>query len=117
MTCEHVQPGLIGYLLGAIDDDARVALEDHLPTCPACVVELMALKRALDGGLDGPAPPAAAHVRLRAAIAAELRPRPRRRWERSLAFALAAVAVLAAVQVTRVVTGGPGHAPLQVRGT
>ena len=114
MTCERIEPALTGYHFGALDEDERRAVEAHLPGCPACVTALVALKRAIETGEDGPRPSPALHARLRGAVARELglvEP-PRRRWERPAALAFAFAALLAAMFATQSITEGPGTAPL-----
>jgi anti-sigma factor RsiW len=114
MTCERIEPALTGYHFGVLDDGERRAVEAHLPGCSACVTALVALKRAIETGEDGPRPSPALRARLRADVARELglvEP-PRRRWERPLAFAFALAALLVAMGATRSITEGPGTAPL-----
>lgn len=114
--CAALRPELVPYCLGEVADDVRGRLEQHLPGCPACVAELLALKRAIDLGDPAARPSDVARARLRAAVAAEIGAAPRRRWERPLAFALAASAVLAAALATRSVTAGPGAPPVGAPG-
>jgi anti-sigma factor RsiW len=112
MTCERTRAALIAYHFGVATDEERNAIEAHLPACSACVVELVTLKRAIE--VDDARPSPAARDRLRAAVAAELQPRARRRWERPLAFAFAAAAIVAAMFATQSMTTGPGAPPLGV---
>jgi anti-sigma factor RsiW len=119
MPCDQIQPALVGYCLSAVEPGEREAIEAHLPGCARCVAELVALKRAIDLAEEAPRPSDAARARLRAAVVAELRPAPspRRRWERPLAFAFAAVATLFAMNAVRVMTADPARAPAAPAGT
>jgi anti-sigma factor RsiW len=124
MTCDELRSELIPYHFGEVPDGTRRLLEAHLPGCPACVTELLSLKRAIEVAEDAPRPSDVARARLRAAVAAEIGAGepgraggvvgagPRRRWERPLAFAFAASAVLAAMVAMRSLTSGPGAPPL-----
>jgi anti-sigma factor RsiW len=114
MRCEEIEPALTGYHFAALSDDERRAVEAHLPTCPACVTALVALKRAIETGEDGPAPSPALRARLRGDVARELglAEAPRRRWERPVAFAFAASVLLAALFATRSIAEADGTPPL-----
>ena len=111
--CDGLRPELIPYCFGEVAGEVRGRLEAHLPGCPACVGELLALKRALETGDPDARPSEVARARLRAAVAVAVGAAPRRRWERPLAFAVAASAVLAAMLATRSITAGPGEPPLR----
>jgi anti-sigma factor RsiW len=117
MSCNEIRPGLIAYHFNVAAPEERAAIEAHLPACRACIAELIALKRAIELGEDGPRPSTAARDRLRQAVAGALRgPEPRRRWwDRPVAFAFAGSAVLAAMFAMHVLTSGPGEAPGAVR--
>jgi anti-sigma-K factor RskA len=91
------------YALNALDDDDRVAFEEHLADCPQCAVQLAELRDAAAALAYVPetvAPPAALRSRILETARAErpnvvpLRPRPARTWGLG---AVAAVAVAAAV--------------------
>ena len=112
MTCDELRPELIPYHFGEVSDDTRRRLEAHLPGCPACVTELLSLKRAIETADDAARPSDVARARLRAAVASAVGAAPRRRWERPLAFAFAASAVLASMFAMRTMTSGPGAPPL-----
>ena len=112
MTCDEIRPELIPYHFGEVSAETRRRLEEHLPGCPGCVTELLSFKRAIETADEGPAPSELARARLRAAVAREVGAAPRRRWERPLAFAFAASAVLAAMAAMRTMTDGPGAPPL-----
>ncbi len=112
MTCEAIERELVGYLFVTLDAETRAKVEEHLVGCAACVRALVELKRALEDGDDAPAPSPTARRRLRASVARELGlgAKPRRFWERPVAFAVAASAVLAAGAATRALTA-PATAP------
>ena len=112
-SCDALRLELIPYCFGEVAEEVRGRLEAHLPGCPACVAELLALKRALETGDPAARPSDVARARLRAAAAVAVGAAPRRRWERPLAFAFAASAVLAAMLATRSITEGPGEPPLR----
>ena len=118
MTCTRTEPELVGYHFGLLADDVRAVVESHLVSCGACLRAFIDLKRALEIGEVGPLPSMAAHARLRLAAATELGVRPgaltgvkRGRWERPLAFAIAASLVLVANGATRAMTSGSGSPP------
>lgn len=128
MTCREIEPDLVGYHFGVLDDRERAAVESHLVSCPDCVAAFVALKRAIEIGEQAARPSDAARARLRAAVAAELglgvRPAhaPRRWWERPVALAVAASVVAVASATTNELTSGPGSPPYalstgQVSGT
>jgi anti-sigma factor RsiW len=112
MTCDEIRSELIPYHFGEVPAETRRLLEAHLPGCPGCVTELLSLKRAIETADEAPRPSDLARARLRAAVALAVGAAPRRRWERPLAFAFAASAVLAAMFAMRTVTAGPGAPPL-----
>jgi anti-sigma factor RsiW len=112
MTCDELRPELIPYHFGEVPAETRDRLETHLPGCPACVTELLSLKRAIETADETARPSDLARARLRAAVASAVGAAPRRRWERPLAFAVAASAVFAAVLAMRTITSGPGAPPL-----
>jgi len=112
MTCDELRPELIPYHFGEVPAETRALLEAHLPGCPACVTELLSLKRAIETADEAARPSDVARARLRAAVAVAVGAAPRRRWERPLAFAIAASAVFAAVLAMRTITSGPGAPPL-----
>jgi anti-sigma factor RsiW len=115
MSCKSVRSELVAFHFGLVEGEARRTIEDHLVACSACVAELIALKRAIEHGEQGPAPPRSARDRLRRAVARELAPpepqRPWAWWERPLAFAFAGSAVLAGMIAVRALTAGPGAPP------
>ncbi len=112
MTCDELRSELIPYHFGEVSAEARLALEAHLPGCPACVTELLSLKRAIETADRAERPSDLARARLRAAVAEAIGAAPRRRWERPFAFAFAASAVLAALFAMRSITAGPGEPPV-----
>jgi anti-sigma factor RsiW len=115
MKCAEIGPELVGYHFGTLDDDTRPRVEAHLVECPACVRELVALKRAIETSEDAPPLSTAARSRLRRAVASELGIGATRWswWERPLAIAVAASIVLVAGATTRALAtsdGAPPHA-------
>jgi anti-sigma factor RsiW len=114
MSCNEVRPILIGYHFATVDPDERGLVERHLPTCSACVIELVELKRAIELDETGAGPSPGARDRLRRAIAEDLRgPAPRHRWrDRSLALAFAGSAVLASLFAMQAMTAAPGSPPV-----
>jgi anti-sigma factor RsiW len=106
MDSEHIEPLLVGYHFGEVDDGERSTVEAHLLACPGCLRAYLETKRAIETAEAEPRPSAAARARLRRAVAVEVgaAPRPARRWESPLAFAFAVVAVVAAMLATRIVT-------------
>ena len=112
MTCDEIRSELIPYHFGEVSAETRDLLEAHLPGCPACVAELLSLKRAIETADEAARPSDLARARLRAAVASAVGAGPRRRWERPFAFAFAASAVLAAMFAMRSMTSGPGAPPL-----
>lgn len=113
MSCDDFLPDLVPYHFGALEGDARAALEEHLAGCPACVRAFVDTKRAIETGAEGPRPRAAARARLRRAVAIEVGAAapPRRWWERPVAFAVAASLLLFASAASRALTDQPGAPP------
>jgi anti-sigma factor RsiW len=115
MTCEEIDPELVGYHFAELEPEARAAVEAHLVGCPSCTRSFVDLKRAIELQEGAARPSDAARARLRRAVVAELagpRGAPRRWWERPLAVAVAASLVLAASASTRLLTARPGRPPL-----
>lgn len=113
MTCDAFLPDLVPYHFGALEGDARAALEEHLARCSACVRAFVDTKRAIEAGAEGPRPRADARARLRRAVAIEVGAitAPRRWWERPLAFAVAATILLFASAASHALTDQPGAPP------
>jgi anti-sigma factor RsiW len=126
VTCTDVEPELVAYHFGLLEDDARTVVEEHLVSCGACLRAFIELKRAVEtGAADGPLPSNAARARLRRAVATELgvateagahdksamAAAKRRWWERPVAFAVAASLVLVAGRTTHALTSGPASPP------
>jgi anti-sigma-K factor RskA len=76
-----------GYVLDALDEQERVAFESHLPGCPDCQAEVVALRATVAGlgAADAVAPP----ERLRAAVLAEVARTPQVAPEATAADAVA----------------------------
>ncbi len=115
MTCEAIRPQLVGFQFGIALRDERAAIESHLIECKDCLRELLELKRAVETGEDGPRPSDASRARLRAAVARVVRPEKRRWWERPVALAFAATAMVASIAAMHSLTSGPGDAPYAQR--
>lgn len=82
MNCQEVHRRLEAYLDGELNTERRLALEAHLPACPACLADL-ADRRTLHGWLDRlppPALPATFTANLMRRIDAEERPGPLLLW-------------------------------------
>ena len=99
MDCVVIQGELIPFHFGDLGAEERRSVEEHLPGCSRCLRGYLALKREIETNESGPLPSAASRQRLRAAVAQELgtERRPWSWWERPLAFAAAAAAVVLAV--------------------
>jgi anti-sigma factor RsiW len=112
MTCDDVRAGLAGFHLGALKDPLRADLERHLTACPACVAELLSLKRDAEVAAERPR----AHVRasVRRAVARELglTPPPRRWWDRPLAAGLALAALVVALTTVELIATSTPTAPV-----
>ena len=114
MNCERIQPELVTYHFGLIDDGPRRELEEHLVSCPDCLRSFLALKRDIETAESGPRPSAAVLERLRISARRELglsEPRPWSWWERALAFGLAGAWVLIAMAAVCALGRAPGSAP------
>jgi anti-sigma factor RsiW len=99
--CELIQPELVSFYFGDVEDTVRARVETHLRGCRSCLDAYLSLKRSIEAADLKPSD--AARVRLRDAVKRELsaaEPAPWSWWERPLAvvFATAAVA-LAAITV------------------
>lgn len=108
MECGLIREALVAFHFDEIDGATRAAVEAHLPGCPACVREFLALKRGIESSAGAPAPPASMRARVRASVVLELR--ARRRW-RTVAPLAMATAVLLAVLAIALQHGAPAHAP------
>lgn len=103
MKCDEFDA--VGFHFGAaIDDRDRELAEKHLLECRECLQKYLDTKRAIETADDAPRPSESARARLRRAVQKELGVQPARWWERPIAFAAAACAVLAAGQAVRVLT-------------
>jgi predicted anti-sigma-YlaC factor YlaD len=112
MDCDVIRGELVGFHFGEIDGEPRVRVEAHLSSCPACLQAFLTLKRAIETTEAKPSPAAAA--RLREAVAREVRSRRPAAWswwQRPLAVAIAAAAVLLATSTVHVLASSAGGAP------
>jgi len=115
MTCDAIEPELVGYHFATLDAGTRARVEEHLCGCAACVRAFVETKRAIETSEDAPAPSDVARARLRRAVASHLGVAPRTWWERPLAIALAASVVLIAGATMHALTTGSGEAPYALR--
>jgi hypothetical protein len=113
MTCHEIEPELAGYHFGTLDGETRSSLESHLIECSACVGAFVAIKRAVETSEGEPGPSPDLRLRLRRAVSDELGLSRRRWawWERPLAVAIAASAVLAAGATLRTIASMPAAPP------
>lgn len=113
MSCDRIEPELMGYHFGALEDAARTQVEAHLPDCPRCLKAYLALKREVELGEAAPRPSAAVRARVMQSFRDEVAPRPRpwRLWERPLAFGFAGGAVFLAVFFVQTLKHAPGAPP------
>jgi anti-sigma factor RsiW len=116
MSCERVRPELPGYQFNTLDDETRALVEDHLLTCPRCVGEYVAVKRAIETAAHAPRPSDLARARLRRAMAVAIsRPASPSWWERPLVLGVAAASVLLALGAVQALGRSPGAAPFAAR--
>ena len=78
MDCVVVD--LAAYHFGTLEEADRDRVEEHLLGCTGCLRAYLALKRRTAPGADGAVPSAAAHEKLRSAVATRFRPTP---WTRA----------------------------------
>lgn len=97
MTCTERVGDLVAWQLGELHGDERSALEAHVAGCTTCVQQFIALKRDLELAEAGPAPSAAARVKLRDAVKLELGLVPGPWWERPVAFFVGTASVVCAI--------------------
>ena len=110
MDCSLIQPELVSYHFGTIEGEARERVEQHLTACPKCLADFIALKRTMEVSEDKPSQ--AAKDRLRRAVALEVRRSVSWSWwERPLALAFAAAAILVAGSMVHALATGDGAAP------
>ena len=119
MSCETIEPELIGYQFATLSPEVRVRVEAHLAACPACLQSYFALKRALETEPDAlPRPSSAARARLRSAVATQIAqrnaPAPWRWWERPFAFTTAAAVAFSAMVGTFTIATAEPSAPLSI---
>lgn len=114
MTCERIDPLLVGFCLGLSTSDERAEVEAHLVECVACVRQFLSLKRDLETAADERPARAGTRAKIRGAVAQELGlapPSARRWWERPMAVAFATAAVWASIFTVHALAVGPGKAP------
>ena len=94
MLCELIQPELVTFYFGDVEETARARVETHLRGCRSCLDAYLALKRSVEAADLRPSDEARA--RLRDAVARELsaaEPTAWLWWERPLAVAFATAAL------------------------
>ncbi len=94
MHCEVIQPELVSFYFGEVEEQARARVETHLRECRSCLDAYLSLKRSIEAADLKPSDEA--RVRLRDAVARELsaaEPAAWLWWERPLAVAFAAATV------------------------
>ena len=102
MHCDLIQPELVSFYFGDVEEKARARVETHLRECRSCLDAYLLLNRSIEAADLKPSEEA--RVRLRDAVARELsaaEPATWLWWERPLAIAFAAAAVaLATITVS-----------------
>jgi anti-sigma factor RsiW len=115
MKCDEARNELVALSLGLVEAADRDAVEAHLAECSACVREFLAVKRAMEScdeeSTEGPSELSRARLREAVAVELDVASAQRRWWERPLAIAVAACAVLGAGLTTNILTSGPGAPP------
>jgi anti-sigma factor RsiW len=102
MLCELIEPEIVSFYFGEVEETARARVETHLRECRSCLDAYLSLKREIEAADLKPSDEA--RVRLRDAVARELSAaeEPWLWWERPLAVAFATAAVvLASVAVNQ----------------
>jgi anti-sigma factor RsiW len=113
MTCQEIEQELVAYHFATLDAETRGRLEAHLVKCSACIAAFVDIKRAVETSEREAGPSAELRVRLRRAVSDELGlTRPRWVWwERPVAIAVAASAVLVAGAALRTIASIPAAPP------
>ena len=114
MNCERIEPELVGYHFGVIEDGPRREVEEHLVRCPDCLQSFLALKREIETAESGPRPSPTLRDRVRVSVARELGIGQARRWswwERPLAFGFAGAVTLAMMIAVTNLIREPGTPP------
>jgi anti-sigma factor RsiW len=113
VTCQEIEQELIAYHFATLDAETRRRVEAHLVECSACIAAFVDTKRAVETSEREPGPSPELRVRLRRAVSDELGlTRPRWAWwERPVAIAVAASAVLVASAALRAMASIPAAPP------
>jgi len=86
MVCALIQPDLVAYEFGLVDDETRDSIEAHLQACPTCLSTYLQLRRHLTRAAhSSDRPSEAVRLRLRAEVESTFRPTAVRRllaWAR-----------------------------------
>ncbi len=111
MDCDVIGVELTGFHFGDLEDEARRRVEAHLLACPLCLQAFLALKRTIETADAKPSD--AARSRLRAAVADQVTTRRPSWawWQRPLAVAVAAAAIMFAASTASMLAASPGGAP------
>lgn len=114
MDCNVIRVELASFHFGELDDEARRGVELHLASCRSCLQAFLALKRAIE--TNDARPSETARARLRAAVARQIAAARQAApawswWQRPLAVAVAAGAVVLAVSTVSALASSPGGAP------
>jgi anti-sigma factor RsiW len=117
MTCAAIRSELLSFHFGIIGETPREEVERHLMRCPDCVGEFLALKRDVELSTSTQEHPnGEVKSKVRAAVAKELglvATLPLW-WQRPLAFALAATAIVVAMVSVETVATSKATAPLGI---
>jgi hypothetical protein len=113
MNCEQIESELVSYHFDVLEDEVRHQVEEHLVGCAPCVRSFVGIKRSIEKSEDVEPLSSRARTSLRGAVARELGLGVSRWswWERPLAAALAAAAVLLAGVATQAIISRPGAPP------
>lgn len=112
MKCDDFDA--VGFHFGAIEANREEA-EQHLLACRDCLQKYLDVKRSIETAERAPRPSETARARLRRAVQKELGLQPARWWERPIAIAAAACAVLAAGATMRAITSAPATPPYAIQ--
>jgi anti-sigma factor RsiW len=113
MDCRMIQEELFAYALGTSSEDDRDGVDEHMLSCTACLRAYLRLKRHVErGGQQAARPSAETRLRVRADVAALVRPRGVARVRRWLGrpiplyqgLAVAAVAAGIAIGAPQIVS-------------
>jgi hypothetical protein len=117
MDCKVIEPELVAYHFGVVDEPLRDRIEQHMLGCPACLAAFLRLKRAVETApaADGLHPSETARARLRQAADVELsrlaaqaaRPSRWPFWSWRGRLAVAGLGLAAVLLIVRIFHAGP----------